>query len=65
VDPDDGDTRRRSALVGGGDSLDVRGQTVLVNAHDRSTGVLGRAQVYGFDGTSLQIPVAGAATFAR
>jgi hypothetical protein len=47
------------------DSLDVSGSTVLVNAYDRNTGVLGRPYVYGFDGTSVQLPVVGSATFAR
>ena len=66
------DTGRRVAEVrmidGTGrdvDSLDVRDQTVLVNAYDRNTGVLGRPYVYGFDGTSVQLPVVGSATFAR
>jgi len=47
------------------DSLDVSGSTVLVNAYDRNTGVLGRPHVYGFDGTSVQLPEVGSATFAR
>ncbi len=47
------------------DSLDVSGSTVLVNAYDRNTGVLGRPYVYGFDGTSVQLPEVGSATFAR
>ena len=47
------------------DSLDVSSSTVLVNAYDRNTGVLGRPYVYGFDGTSVQLPEVGSATFAR
>ena len=47
------------------DSLDISGRTVLVSAYDRNTGVLGRPYVYGFDGTSVQLPVIGSATFAR
>lgn len=47
------------------DSLDVAGNTVIVNAYDRNTGELGRPYVYGFDGTSMQLPVIGRATFDR
>ena len=47
------------------DSLDVDGSVVLVNAYDRNTGVLGRPFLYGFDGTFVQLPVVGSATFAR
>ena len=47
------------------DSLDVSGSAVIVNAYDRDTGVLGRPYVYGFDGTSTQLPVVGRASFDR
>lgn len=47
------------------DTLEISGETVIVNAHDRNTGVLGRPYLYGFDGTSARLPVEGSATFAR
>ncbi len=47
------------------DTLEISGETVIVNAHDRNTGVLGRPYLYGFDGTSVRLPVEGSATFAR
>lgn len=47
------------------DSLDIVDSTILVNVYDRDSGVLGRAYVFGFDGTSTRLSVAGSATFAR
>lgn len=45
------------------DSIDVLGNTAIVNAYDRTTGILGAAYVVGFDGTSTQLPTPGRATF--
>lgn len=45
------------------DSIDLLGNTAIINAYDRTTGILGAAHVVGFDGTSTQLPTPGRATF--
>ena len=45
------------------DSLELLGNTVIVNVYDRTTGVIGSAYVVGFDGTSTRLSVPGRATF--
>ncbi len=47
------------------DSLQVGDNTILVNAYDPATGTLGRPYLFGFDGTSTQLPVIGLASFDR
>lgn len=47
------------------DSLQLGRDTVIVNAYDPATGALGRPYLYGFDGTSTQLPVIGWASYDR
>jgi hypothetical protein len=57
------ETRLPAAIGPDVDSIEILGNTAIVNVYDRTTGVIGAAYVVGFDGTSTRLTIPGRATF--